>query len=113
MAVSMRRFSFPSIKFTTLLVVLGVLILGPILWLVASGMITLNSVAQVAIVFGIVLLLTKPIGLYLYHVLEGHRTWLSPVLRPVERAIYWVSGIKEEQEQGWIGYTISMLSFWV
>src|ERR1051326_636760 len=113
MAVTMRRFPRPNMKLSILILVLAVLALGPISWLVASGMITLNSVVQVAIVFGIVLLLTKPIGLYLYHVLRGDRTWLSPVLRPVERAIYWVCGIKEEREQGWIGYTISMLSFWV
>lgn len=113
MAITMRRFSFPSIKFTTLLVVLGALVLVPILWLVASGMITLNAVAQVAIVFGIVLLLTRPIGLYLYHIFRGDRTWLSPVLRPVERVIYKVCGIHEEREQGWIGYTIAMLAFWL
>src|ERR1051326_6050117 len=113
MAVTMRRFPRPNMKLSILILVLAVLALGPISWLVASGMITLNSVAQVAIVFGIVLLLAKPIGLYLYHVLRGDRTWLSPVLRPVERAIYWVSGIHEDQEQGWIGYTIAMLCFWV
>ncbi|HLW01071.1 MAG TPA: potassium-transporting ATPase subunit KdpA [Ktedonobacterales bacterium] len=113
MALSMRRFPLPSVKLSTLLVVLAALALGPIIWLVASGMITWNAVIQVAIVFGIVLLLTKPIGLYLYHILRGDRTWLSPVLRPVERAIYWVCGIHEDQEQGWIGYTIAMLCFWV
>jgi K+-transporting ATPase ATPase A chain len=113
MAVSTRRVPLPSVKVSIIILVLAVLALGPISWLVASGMITLNSVIQIAIVFGLVLLLTKPIGLYLYHILRGDRTWLSPVLRPVERAIYWVSGIKEDREQGWIGYTISMLVFWV
>src|SRR5579871_3015686 len=107
----MRRFPLPSVKLSTLLVVLAALALGPIIWLVASGMITWNAVIQVAIVFGIVLLLTKPIGLYLYHIFRGDRTWLSPVLRPVERAIYWVCGIKEDEEQGWIGYTLAMLLF--
>src|SRR5215472_8970046 len=113
MSVSMRRLPLPSLKTSTTILVLAVLALVPIGWLVISGMITLNSVAQVAIVFGIVLLLAKPIGLYLYHVLQGDRTWLSPVLRPVERVIYKVSGIHEEQEQGWIGYTVAMLCFWV
>src|SRR5262249_23234577 len=113
MAVSMRRFPLPSLRTSTTILVLAVLALVPIGWLVSSGMITLNSTIQVAILFGLVLLLTKPIGLYLYHVLRGDRTWLSPVLRPVERAIYWVSGIHEEREQGWIGYTIAMLCFWV
>ncbi len=113
MSVAAQRFSLPSVKRSTTIGVLVVVALIPIIWLVASGMITLNSVAQVAIVLGLVLLVTKPIGLYLYHIFRGDRTWLSPVLRPVERVIYKVCGIHEEQEQGWIGYTISMLCFWV
>jgi len=113
MAVTLRRFPLPTIKQSTLIGVLAVVALAPIIWLVTSGMITFNSVAQVAILFGLVLLVTKPIGLYLYHIFRGDRTWLSPVLRPTERAIYWVCGIKEEQEQGWVGYTIAMLAFWV
>jgi K+-transporting ATPase ATPase A chain len=113
MSVATQRFSLPSVKSSTLFAVLVALVLIPIIWLLASGMITFNAVVQVVIVFGLVLLLTKPIGLYLYHVLRGDRTWLSPVLRPVERAIYWVCGIHEDQEQGWIGYTIAMLGFWV
>ncbi len=113
MAVSLRRFPLPGLKTNALLLVLVVLVLAPITWLIASGMMTLNSVVQVAVVFGVVLLLTKPVGLYLYHILRGERTWLSPVLRPMERAIYWACGIHEEQEQGWIGYTIAMLAFWI
>jgi K+-transporting ATPase ATPase A chain len=49
--------------------------------------------------------------LYLYHLFEEGRSCLSPVLRPLERAIYKGCGIKEDQEQGWIGYTLSMLAF--
>jgi K+-transporting ATPase ATPase A chain len=113
MAVSMQRFSLPSLKQSIVIGVLLVLFLGPVIWLAASGMMTWNAVVQVAILFGLVLLLTKPIGLYLYHIFRGERTWLSPVLRPVERVIYKVCGIHEEQEQGWIGYTIAMLCFWV
>jgi K+-transporting ATPase ATPase A chain len=109
----MRRFPLPSVKLSTIILVLAVLALGPVIWLIASGMITFNSALQVAILFGLVLLVIKPIGLYLYHILRGDRTWLSPVLRPVERAIYWVCGIHEDQEQGWIGYTIAMLCFWI
>ena len=73
--------------------------------------VTLNSVLQVLIFLGIVLLLTKPVGLYLYKVFNGERTWLSPVVVPVERFFYKLSGIHEEEEQKWTGYIISMLVF--
>src|ERR1700694_1303478 len=73
--------------------------------------VTLNSVLQVAIFLLIVLLLTKPVGLYMYKVFNGQRTWLSPVLVPVERFFYWLSGINAEEEQKWTGYMISVLVF--
>src|SRR6202165_396584 len=73
--------------------------------------VTLNSVLQVVIFMVIVLLLTKPVGLYMYKVFNGQRTWLSPVLVPVERFFYWLSGINEEDEQKWTGYMISVLIF--
>jgi potassium-transporting ATPase potassium-binding subunit len=72
---------------------------------------TFNGVAQIAVYFLLLLLITKPIGLYLNAVFAGRRTWLSPVLRPVERAVYWVSGVDEEREQDWKIYTIAMLLF--
>jgi len=72
---------------------------------------TFNGVAQIAVYFLLLLLITKPMGLYLNAVFAGRRTWLSPVLRPVERAVYWVSGVDEEKEQDWKIYTIAMLMF--
>ena len=72
---------------------------------------TFNGVAQIAVYFLLLLLITKPMGLYLNAVFAGRRTWLSPVLRPVERAIYWVSGVDEEREQDWKIYTVAMLLF--
>jgi potassium-transporting ATPase potassium-binding subunit len=59
----------------------------------------------------LMLLITKPMGLYMNAVFAGRRTWLSPVLRPVERAIYWVSGVDEEKEQDWKIYVVAMLLF--
>ena len=47
--------------------------------------VTLNSVLQVLIFLAIVLLITKPMGLYMYRIFNGERTWLSPVFVPVER----------------------------
>ncbi len=73
--------------------------------------VTLNSVLQVLIFLVIVLLLTKPVGLYMYKIFNGERTWLSPVFAPVERFFYRLSGINPEEEQKWTGYMISMLIF--
>src|SRR5260370_25323719 len=73
--------------------------------------VTLNSVLQVLIFLVIVLLLTKPVGLYLYKVFNGERTWLSPVFVPVERYFYRLSGINQEEEQKWTGYIIAVLIF--
>ncbi|HEY6540835.1 MAG TPA: potassium-transporting ATPase subunit KdpA [Ktedonobacteraceae bacterium] len=73
--------------------------------------VTLNSVLQVVIFLLIVLLLTRPVGLYLYKVFNGQRTWLSPVLVPVERFFYRLCGVSEEDEQKWTGYMISVLIF--
>ncbi len=56
-----------------------------------------------------ILIATPLLGSYVYRVMEGQRTILSPVLRPVERAIYRVSGVDETAEQDWKGYTISVL----
>jgi K+-transporting ATPase ATPase A chain len=73
--------------------------------------VTLNSVLQVLIFLVIILLLTKPVGLYLTKVFNGERTWLSPVVVPVERFFYRLSGINAEEEQKWTGYMISVLVF--
>ena len=73
--------------------------------------VTLNGVLQVLLFLVIVLLLTKPIGLYMTHVFAGDRTWLSPVFVPMERLFYKLSGIHPEEEQKWTGYVISVLVF--
>jgi K+-transporting ATPase A subunit len=52
-----------------------------------------------------VLLVTKPVGLYLYKIFNGERTWLSPVFVPVERFFYRLSGVNPEEEQSWVGDT--------
>ena len=49
------------------------------------------------------------VGLFMVKVFQGQRTFLHPVMRPVERFIYWLTGIDEEQEQGWKGYLVAML----
>ena len=62
--------------------------------------------------FVVVLIATiKPLGLYMTAVYEGRRTWLHPLLRPVERGIYRLGGIKEDAEQGWRRYLLTLLAF--
>ena len=49
------------------------------------------------------------LGLWMVKVFQGERTFLHPVLRPLERAAYWAMGVDENKEQTWVGYTVSML----
>ena len=57
-------------------------------------------------------LITKPMGLYLAQVLDPNgRTWLDPVLRPLERGTYRVMGVRPDQEHNWKQYTLAMLAF--
>src|SRR5580698_49373 len=66
---------------------------------------------QAVVFFLIVLALTKPIGLYMARVFQGERTWLSPVLRPIETLIYRLGGVREDEEMTWYAYALSMLAF--
>jgi len=51
------------------------------------------------------------LGLYMVRVFKGERTFMSPALRPVERLCYWLMGVKEDEEQNWIRYTVGVLIF--
>jgi len=70
-----------------------------------------NGWFQILLFFGVILLITKPMGVYLYRVFEGKSTWLDPVLRPIERLIYRVCGIEEKKEMKWTEYGVAMLVF--
>jgi potassium-transporting ATPase potassium-binding subunit len=72
---------------------------------------TSNSLLQIALYFGVLVLLIKPLGLYMARVFNGERTVLDPVLRPVERLIYRLSGLDPGEEQHWTTYTAAMLIF--
>jgi potassium-transporting ATPase potassium-binding subunit len=64
------------------------------------------------LVYSVVLCLAvKPVGIYLARVLEGKRTWLDPVLRPVERLTYKLCGVKADHEMNWREYAFAMLGF--
>ena len=72
---------------------------------------TLNGWLQIALYVGVLLLCVRPLGRYMARVFNGERTFLDPVLRPVERLIYRVSGVDPRQEQHWTTYTAAMLLF--
>jgi K+-transporting ATPase ATPase A chain len=72
---------------------------------------TLNGWLQIAIVFLAVLVTVKPLGSFMAQVFSGERTFLSPVLSPVEHGFYRLSGVDPEHEQGWLSYTLAMLAF--
>ena len=72
---------------------------------------TLTGWATIAVYCAIVVALVRPLGSYMTAVFSGDRTFLSPVLRPVETLLYRAAGIDARQEQSWIGYAVSMLVF--
>src|SRR3989449_972567 len=72
---------------------------------------TSNGLLQITGFFLLVLALTKPMGAFMTHIFEGKRTWLHPALGPLERLIYKLCGIQEDQEQRWTGYAASLLMF--
>ncbi|PYC17609.1 potassium-transporting ATPase subunit KdpA [Pseudomonas mosselii] len=61
--------------------------------------------------FAIVLLPAPWLGRFYYKVMEGQRTWLTPLLGPVERGCYRVAGVRADQEQSWKQYTLALLAF--
>lgn len=72
---------------------------------------TANGLLQIALFFLILLAITKPLGLYMTKIFSGERTWLHPVLRPLERAIYQICGIDEKAEQTWVRYAGGLMVF--
>jgi K+-transporting ATPase ATPase A chain len=72
---------------------------------------TFNGWLQIALFAAIVTALVKPFGGFMTTVVTGERNFLTPVLRPVERAIYWCGGVDEKQEQHWVTYAVAMLLF--
>jgi K+-transporting ATPase ATPase A chain len=72
---------------------------------------TSQALLQVVLYIAVLVALAKPLGTFMANVYEGRRTFLSPVLRPLERVIYKVAGIDEQSEAGWKRYTAGMLVF--
>jgi K+-transporting ATPase ATPase A chain len=72
---------------------------------------TASGLLQLAIYVVVLFALTKPLGLYMARVFEGERTFLAPIVRPLERLVYRLCGVDETAEQGWKAYTAGMLLF--
>ena len=72
---------------------------------------TLNGLLQIALFCVLVILVTKPLGAFMTRLFAGENTFLSPVLRPVERLIYRIAGINYREDQHWSVYAVSMLLF--
>jgi potassium-transporting ATPase potassium-binding subunit len=70
-----------------------------------------NGWFQILLYVAVLLLITKPVGVYLARVFEGKRTFLDFVLRPIEKLIYRSSGVDETKEMGWKEYGVAMLLF--
>ena len=70
-----------------------------------------NGWFQILLFFGLVLLVTKPLGIFMTRVFSRERTFMDPVLAPIERLLYRVTGVDEDHEMRWTEYAISMLLF--
>ena len=70
-----------------------------------------TGLAEIACYFLIILALTKPIGAYMARVFHGQHTWLSRILRPLERLIYRICGVRPDSGQRWTEYAASLLAF--
>jgi len=71
---------------------------------------TFLGLAQILVFFAIVLAITKPLGVFMYRVFEGQSTFLHPLIRPLERLLYRLAGVREDEEQSWVRYSASLLS---
>ena len=72
---------------------------------------TVNGWLQILVFFLIILAITKPMGVFMAHVFNREKTFLDPVLRPIERLIYKLTRVEEKREMRWTEYAVSMLMF--
>ena len=72
----------------------------------------MNNWVQLIFYIGFLLLITKPLGIYLFRVLDADgKTFLDPILKPLEKLTYRLLGINPKEEHDWKHYTIVMLLF--
>ena len=72
---------------------------------------TIIGWVQILLFCAIIVAITPVLGAYMTRVFSGERTFLTPILRPVELALYGAAGVDEKREQGWLAYTVGMLLF--
>jgi K+-transporting ATPase ATPase A chain len=72
---------------------------------------SINGWLQIALYCVLLVLITPPLGAYMARVFAGQRTPLSLVIRPIERGLYKLAGVDENEEQHWVTYAIAMLAF--
>src|SRR6266511_236765 len=72
---------------------------------------TINGWLQILFFFALILAVTKPLGIFMTRVFNRERTFLDPVLRPIERLIYRLTGVDERREMRWTEYAWAMLLF--
>src|SRR5262249_42034657 len=70
---------------------------------------TLNGWLQIALYFVVLTVLVVPLRRFLAKVFEGGRTFLTPVIGPLEPGLYRLAGVDETREQHWIPYTVALL----
>jgi K+-transporting ATPase ATPase A chain len=72
---------------------------------------TLNGWLQILIFFALVLAVTRPLGVFMAHVFNREKTFLDPLLRPIERLIYKLTRVDDKREMRWTEYAAAMLLF--
>src|SRR5712664_4468154 len=72
---------------------------------------TANGWFQILLVLGVTLAVTKPLGIFMTRVFNREKTFLDPVLRRIEKLVYRLTGVDEQQEMRWTEYTVAMLLF--
>jgi len=72
---------------------------------------TANGWLQIAVFTALVLASVKPLGLYMSRIFAGERTFLSPILAPLERLLYGAAGLDPKREQSWSSYAFALLAF--
>ena len=72
---------------------------------------TVNGWLQILVFLALILAVTKPMGVFMARVFNREKTFMDPVLRPVERLLYRVTGVDEDHEMHWTEYAIAMLLF--
>ena len=66
---------------------------------------------EIALTLALTVALAWPLGIYLARIWQREKTWLDPVLRPVERLLYAGAGVQHDKSQSWLAYALSFLAF--